>query len=262
MPATPTAKDPTMQSGNPALNHSAFLDAGTGTLSTSDANAMSIEGTINKTTLLLLLVTFTAAGTWMQLDLVNNPGGALPYVIGGLIGGLVFALITIFKSEWAHITAPAYAVFEGLFIGAVSAHYEMKYPGIVMQAAGLTFGTLAAMLMVYRSGLIEVTDKFRTGIVAATGGICLVYLVSIVANLFGTQVPYIHEGGIIGIGFSLFVVGIAALSLLLDFDMIESGVNAGAPKQLEWYGAFGLTVTLVWLYIEFLRLLSKLQSDD
>jgi uncharacterized YccA/Bax inhibitor family protein len=145
-------------------------------------------------------------------------------------------------------------------IGAVSAMYEMQYPGIVLQAAGLTFATMAAMLMAYRSGIIQATEGFKAGVVAATGGICLVYLVSIVMNLFGVQMPYIHESGPIGIAFSLFVVTIAALNLVLDFDLIEQGVNSGAPKQMEWYGAFGLTVTLVWLYIEFLRLLSKLRE--
>jgi uncharacterized YccA/Bax inhibitor family protein len=249
-----------MQSGNPALSHSVFLDAGSGTLSTSHHDAMTVAGTVNKTFFLLFLVVFTAAGTWMQLDLVNNPGGAMPYIIGGAIGGLVLALITVFKPQWAHITAPAYAVVEGLFIGAVSAMYEMQYPGIVLQAAGLTFATMAAMLMAYRSGIIQATEGFKAGVVAATGGICLVYLVSIVMNLFGVQMPYIHESGPIGIAFSLFVVTIAALNLVLDFDLIEQGVNSGAPKQMEWYGAFGLTVTLVWLYIEFLRLLSKLRE--
>lgn len=250
-----------MQSGNPALNQSAFLDAGSGTLSTADHNAMTVAGTVNKTLFLLFLVVFTAAGTWMQLDLVNEPGSVMPYIWGGAIGGLVLALITVFKPTLAHITAPAYAVVEGLFIGAVSALYEMSYPGIVLQAAGLTFATMAAMLVAYRSGLVQATDGFKRGMYAAIGGIFIVYLVSIVANLFGSQVPYIHDSGMIGIGFSLFVVTIAALSLVLDFDMIEQGVNAGAAKQMEWYGAFGLTVTLVWLYIEFLRLLSKLQSD-
>jgi len=250
-----------MQSGNPALNQSVFLDAGSGTVSTSDHNAMTVAGTVNKTLFLLFLVVFTAAGTWLQLDLVNNPGGAMPYIIGGALGGLVLALVTTFKAEWAPVTAPAYAVVEGLFIGAVSALYELQYPGIVIQAAGLTFATMAAMLFAYRSGLVQATDGFKRGMYAALGGIFIVYLVSIVMNLFGSQVPYIHDNGLIGIGFSLFVVAIAALSFVLDFDMIEQGVNAGAPKQMEWYGAFGLTVTLVWLYIEFLRLLSKLQSD-
>lgn len=250
-----------MQSGNPALNQSVFLDAGSGTLSTTDHQAMTVAGTVNKTFFLLLLVVFTAGGTWMQLDLVNNPGGAMPYILTGAIGGLIVALATVFKPQWAHITAPAYAVLEGLFIGAVSALYEMKYPGIVMQAAGLTFATMAAMLVAYRAGVIQATEGFKAGIVAATGGIMLVYLVSIVLNLFGMQMPYIHESGPIGIAFSLFVVTIAALNLVLDFDMIEQGVNSGAPKQMEWYGAFGLTVTLVWLYIEFLRLLSKLRDE-
>lgn len=249
-----------MASGNPTLNESVFLDAGSGQIVTGNGDAMTLAGTVNKTFILLALLVATATGAWFQLDLVNNPGGAMPYILVGAIGGLVLALITMFKATWAPVTAPLYALVEGLFIGAISAMYDAQYPGIVMQAVGLTFATLAAMLMAYRSGLIQPTENFKLGVVAATGGIFLVYLASIVLGLFGINMPMIHESGPIGIAFSLFVVTIAALNLVLDFDFIESGVNANAPKHMEWYGAFGLMVTLVWLYIEFLRLLSKLRE--
>ena len=147
-------------------------------------------------------------------------------------------------------------------IGSISAIYNAQFEGIVLQAVMLTFGTLFALLFAYRSGLIKATENFKLGVAAATGGIALIYLATIVLGLFGIKIPYIHESGLIGIGFSLFVIVIAALNLVLDFDFIESGVEAGAPKYMEWYGAFGLMVTLVWLYIEFLRLLAKLQSRD
>ena len=252
-----------MRSGNPALKDNTFLDLGSGTLVRNDAGAMSINGTVNKTALLLVITLAGALFTWSQFSAamaVGNPGAVMPYVWGGAIGGFVVALVTVFKKEWAMYTAPLYAVLEGLFLGAVSAMFELRFPGIVMQAVGLTFGTMAALLMAYRSGLIKATENFKLGVVAATGGIALVYLASIVLGFFNIQIPMIHESGIVGIGFSLFVVVIAALNLVMDFDFIETGVEQGAPKYMEWYGAFGLMVTLVWLYLEFLRLLSKLQS--
>ncbi|MEM7009483.1 MAG: Bax inhibitor-1/YccA family protein, partial [Thermodesulfobacteriota bacterium] len=182
------------------------------------------------------------------------------WLYGGLIGGLIFAFITIFKKTWAPITAPIYAILEGLAIGGISAIFELQFSGIVFQAVSLTFGTLFAMLVTYRLGLIKVTEKFRMGVVAATGAIFVVYLLSFVLGFFSINVPFIHSGGTIGILFSLFVVVIAALNLVLDFDFIEKGAEHGAPKYMEWYGAFGLIITLVWLYIEFLRLLSKLRQ--
>jgi uncharacterized YccA/Bax inhibitor family protein len=247
-----------MRSGNPALNENVFLDVGTGSLTTGET--MSLNGTVNKTALLLGLVVLTSVFAWTSIDLNANPAGMMPYVWGGGIGGFVLALVTVFKKEWSPITAPLYALVKGLFVGAVSLLFETMYPGIVFQAVCLTFGTLAALLMAYRSGLIKATENFKLGVTAATGGIMIVYLISMAMNMFGKNMPYIHESGIIGIGFSLFVVVIAALNLVLDFDFIETGVEANAPKYMEWYGAFGLTVTLVWLYIEFLRLLSKLRD--
>ena len=249
-----------IRSGNPALKESTFLDLGSGAIVRDDGNVMTLNGTVNKTGMLLLMCVFSAAFAWSQVSTPAGIVGAGPYVWGGAIGGLVLALVTIFKKQWAPVSAPLYAVVEGLFLGAISAMYNHMYEGIVMQAVLLTFGTLFAMLFCYRSGLIKATENFKLGVAAATGGIFLVYLASMVLGFFGIDIPMIHESGLVGIGFSLVVVVVAALNLVLDFDFIETGVEKGAPKYMEWYGAFGLIVTLVWLYIEFLRLLSKLQS--
>ncbi|MGI8561329.1 MAG: Bax inhibitor-1/YccA family protein [Luteimonas sp.] len=253
-----------MRSGNPALKDSTFLDLGSGSVVTSDGNVMTINGTVNKTGLLLVLTMLTAAFAWSQ---ALTPQGELApgfnvYVWGGAIGGFIVALVTVFKKTWAPVTAPLYALVEGFFLGAISAMYNHVYEGIVIQAVMLTFGTLFALLIAYRSGLIKATENFKLGVVAATGGIMLVYLATIVLQMFGINMPMIHDNGIVGIGFSLFVIVIAALNLVLDFDFIETGVEQRAPKYMEWYGAFGLMVTLVWLYIEFLRLLGKLQSRN
>ena len=257
-----------IRSGNPALKESTFLDLGSGTVVSRDAGAMTLNGTVNKTGILLLLSVLTAAFAWTQSVVTGPDGTAMVapgvtiYALGGASGGDSRAMVTVFKKTWSPVTAPLYALVEGFFLGAISAVFELKYPGIVFQAVVLTFGTLGALLAAYRSGLIRATENFKLGVVAATGGIALVYLVSMGLRLFGKDIPLIHESGLVGIGFSLFVVVIAALNLVLDFDFIESGVEAGAPKYMEWYGAFGLMVTLVWLYIEFLRLLAKLQSRD
>jgi uncharacterized YccA/Bax inhibitor family protein len=248
-----------MRSGNPALNDKTFLDIGSGRV-IDDGRAMTLNGTVNKTAILLLLTVLAAAWTWGMVapDGTGVSPVFAPVFIGGLVGSLVFFLVTLFKKEWAGITAPGYAVCEGLMLGGISAFFELRFPGIVMQAVMLTFGTLAALLMAYRSGVIKATENFKLGVVAATGGIALLYLVNLGMHLFGMNgVPFIHDSGAMGIGFSLFVVVIAALNLVLDFDFIESGVNAGAPKYMEWYGAFGLMVTLIWLYLELLRLLAK-----
>ena len=183
-------------------------------------------------------------------------------MIGGLIGGLVFALITVFKAQWSMWTAPLYAICEGLFLGALSGFIETQYPGIVIQAVGLTFGVFLIMLAAYKFKFVEVTKKFKMGLFAATGGVGILYLVSIVLGFFGIQIPFIHEGGLFGIAFSTAVVIIAALNLILDFDMIERGNQEGWPKYMEWYSAFGLMVTLIWLYIEILRLLMKIRGRD
>jgi uncharacterized YccA/Bax inhibitor family protein len=234
--------------------------------------SMTLNGTINKTGILLICTMATAAYTWyqfLQAAQTSDPSEAIsavtPYLFGGMIGGLIFALITIFKKEWSPITAPAYALLEGLVLGGLSAVFELRYPGIAVQAVGLTFGVLFAMLFLYRSGLIKVTDKLRLGIFAATGGIALFYLLEMVLSMFHINFNgpnSVNGNGIIGIGFSLIVVGVAALNLVLDFDFIEKGVQYGAPKYMEWYGAFGIMVTLIWLYLEMLRLLSKFRSRN
>jgi uncharacterized YccA/Bax inhibitor family protein len=211
---------------------------------------------------MLILVLVGAMYSWAQFSGPDSAPAMMPLVLGGAIGGLVLALVTAFKKTWAPFTAPLYAVVEGVFIGALSAIFEARYPGIVIQAVGLTFGTMAAMLLAYRSGLIRATEKFKLGVVAATGGILLLYLAQFVMGFFGHSMGFISGNGFMAIGFSAFVVVIAALNLVLDFDLIESGAQSGAPKYMEWYGAFALTVTLVWLYLEILRLLSKLQSRN
>ncbi len=255
-----------MRSGNPALSEKTFLDLGSGSVVRSDSGAMSLNGTVNKTALLLVLTLVGALFSWSQFSAAmaaGNPGAIMPYVWGGAIGGFIVAMVTIFKKTWSPFTAPAYAVLEGLFLGAISAMFELRFPGIVTQAVLATFGTLAALLMAYRSGLIKATENFKLGVVAATGGIALMYLAQIGMNLFGFQgMSFINGSSALGIGFSVVVVIVAALNLVLDFDFIEQGVQRGAPKYMEWYAAFGLLVTLVWLYLEMLRLLSKLQSRN
>ena len=255
-----------MRSGNPALKDNTFLDLGSGTLVTGDTGAMTLNGTVNKTALLLVITLAGAMFSWAQAATAlaaGDTGMLMPYALGGAIGGFVVALVTIFKKEWSPVTAPLYALVEGFFLGAISALYSHLYEGIVFQAVGLTFGTLAALLLAYRSGLIKATENFKLGVVAATGGIALLYLINIGMRAFGFGgMGFIHDSGLIGIAFSGFVVVIAALNLVLDFDFIENGVEQGAPKYMEWYAAFGLLVTLVWLYLEILRLLSKLQSRD
>jgi len=192
----------------------------------------------------------------------RSPETVMPSLLIGGIGGFIFAMITIFKKTWAPVTAPVYALLEGLVLGSISAMLELRYPGIAIQAVSITFGTLIVLLLAYRSGLIPVTEKFKLGVVAATGGIALFYLLTMVLGFFGVHFTSVYGSGPIGIGFSVFVVIIAALNLVLDFDMIETGVRVGAPKYMEWYAAFGLMVTLIWLYFEILRLLSKIRDRN
>ena len=204
----------------------------------------------------------TAWWTWRQFLHSRNIADVAPWMLIGFLGGFAFAMVTVFKKEWSPVTAPIYALLEGLALGGLSAVLDLRYPGIAIQAVGLTFGTLFVLLLAYRSGLIQVTQKFRMGIVAATGGIMVFYLLQMLMGFFGFQFTSINGSGPIGIGFSLIVVAVAALNLVLDFDFIEQGVQYGAPKYMEWYGAFGIIVTLVWLYLEILRLLSKLRSRN
>ncbi len=253
-----------MRTGNPALNDKTFENFGVyqqerDRTAQSSSGTMTISGTAHKTLFLLVLAMGAACFTWSRTfqGLEADPTSALPWAIGGAIVGFIAAIIICFKHTWAPALAPVYALAEGLFLGGVSASLEAQYPGIVIQAVGGTFGTLFGLLMAYQSGLIKATENFKLGIVAATGGICLVYVISMIGGFFNPDIP---DSGLIGIGFSLFVVVIAALNLVLDFDFIEQAAERGAPKYLEWYGAFALMVTLVWLYLEILRLLSKLRD--
>ena len=242
------------KSGNPALK--VFEN----TVTLPGSATMTETGTLNKFFLLFLLVIASASLTWKAFyDGVN----VMPYVLGTAILGLITAIVVISKKEWAAYLTPVYALFEGVVLGGISATYNNFYtkaPGIVTQAVLLTFGVVIAMYVLYRFRIIKVTDKFRSIIFTATAGIAIFYVLSIVLGLFHIHIGFINDSSIIGIGFSLFVVAIASMNLLLDFDMIEKGVAAGAPKYMEWYGAFGLLVTIVWLYLEILRLLSKLAN--
>ncbi|MGC2109642.1 MAG: Bax inhibitor-1/YccA family protein [Candidatus Korobacteraceae bacterium] len=252
-----------MRTSNPALSGDTFR---TGEVAYGES--MTVSGTVNKTGLLLILCVVSAAWTWNRFfgAAAVSPEDAmasvaLPVMVGG-IGGFIVAMVTIFKKQWAGITAPIYALLEGLILGGVSALLEQRFHGIAIQAVALTFGTLIAMLVAYRTGLIKVTDKLRLGIVAATGGIAVFYFLQFILGFFGVRFTTINGSGPIGIGFSLIVVVVAALNLVLDFDLIENGARSGAPKYMEWYGAFALMITLIWLYFEILRLLSKFRSRN
>ncbi len=262
-------QEQTVRSNNPMLKSQTFQKT------LADGERMTLDGTVSKTALLLVLAIITAAWTWYRFSTAfataqlgveagaQSPaliamGAVTPYMIGGLVVGFVLALVSAFKPRWSGITAPLYALAEGFALGGFSAFMNVRYGGIVLQAVLLTAGVMAVMLVAYRSGLIRVTDKFRLGVVAATGAIFLLYLVDMGLHAFtSVDIPFIQGSGMMGIGFSLLVVGLAALNLVLDFDMIEQGVARGAPKFMEWYGAFALMVTLVWLYLEILRLLAK-----
>ena len=246
-----------MRTANPALNEITFTRL---ERTYADSDVMSIQGTVNKIGMLLVLTIATATWTWTLAG--GESQAVYPLLAFGGIGGLIVAIVTVFKQTWSPVTAPIYCLLKGLVLGGISAIFEAMYPGIVFQAVCLTFGTLACMLIAYRTGLIKATENFKLGVAAATGGIFLVYLVTFLLGLFGIgELGFIHGSGLIGIGFSLFVVVIAALNLVLDFDFIENGAARGAPKYMEWYAAFGLMVTLIWLYIEILRLLAKLAAN-
>lgn len=242
-----------MRSSNPVFNSNTFSRP----IGVGYGEAMTVNGTIHRTGILLLLALVAALFTWNQVSQGEAVGG---YVMIGALGGFVMALVTSFKAQWSAVTAPIYAVLEGLFLGGVSAMINLAYPGIAIQAVALTFGTCFCMLLAYRSGLIRATEKFKIGVFAATGAIALFYFVMMILGFFHVQIPLIFGSSPIGIAFSVVVVIIAALNLVLDFDFIEQGSMRGAPKYMEWYGAFGLMVTLVWLYLEILRLLAKLRD--
>ncbi len=244
-----------MRSGNPVLSDSTFTDVQRGY-----SQPMTLSGVINRSVLLLLLVAGTSAGVWTYAN--SHPSAIYPLLMTGALGGFVVGMATSFKRDWAPFTAPVYAILQGLFIGGFSLIMEQRFPGLVLQAVMLTFGVMFALLAAYQSRIIRPSQTFKSVIVGATFGIMVVYLVSMVLQLFfHTGISMINDSGPIGILFSLVVVGIAALNLVLDFDFIENGVASGAPKWMEWYAAFGLTVTLVWLYIEVLRLLAKMRRN-
>lgn len=243
-----------MPSSNPALNARTFeqfmvaREVG--------SNTMTLEGTAAKTGLLALFVGISALFTFVLLQ-AGFVHLLYPLMIVGFIGGFVLALITIFKKNWSPVTAPLYALFEGLALGVISLFFEAYMPGIVFQAVLLTFSVLGAMLLCYYTGLIKPTENLKLGLFAAMGGIFLFYMIAMVMQIFGQRPPLIYDSGPFGIIFSLFVIGVAALTLVIDFDFIERGVEVRAPKYMEWYAAFGLMVTLIWLYLEILRLLAK-----
>jgi uncharacterized YccA/Bax inhibitor family protein len=247
------------KSGNPVLGEKAF---GSITMSGDSSQRMTMQGTMNKTGLLMLLVLAGAYYTWTAFAKGQN---VQMFMFGGAIGGFVVALITVFKKEWSAYTAPAYALLQGLFLGAISAYYNMAFaenmPNIITNAVGLTVSIGIGMFLLYHFRVIKVTEKFRSIIFMATAGIAIFYLVVIVSRLFGANMPFMHDSSPLGIGISLFIIGIASLNLLLDFDMIEQGAAQGAPKYMEWFGGFALLVTLVWLYLEILRLLSRFASS-
>jgi uncharacterized YccA/Bax inhibitor family protein len=266
-----------MRTGNPALNNQVFQIE-----DRTASTTMTLEGVATKTMVLLAVVVVVSAVVWWQVwpmlekagsetvqiegftrSLSNVPGAVYGYLFIGAISGLIVAIVTCFTPRWSPITAPIYAACEGVFLGAFSAMFEFMYPGIVIQAVVATFGTLATLLVAYRLRLVRATENFKLGVIAATGGIVLLYLASFIMGLFGAPMlgmTLFKSTGLIGIGFSVFVVIIAALNLVLDFDFIENGCAYGAPKYMEWYAGFGLLVTLIWLYIEIVRLLAKLQS--
>ena len=237
-----------LRSGNPVLSKKTFSN----TISINEK--MTIEGTVNKTAISLLILVGTG---YLTFDTLNPI-----LLIGCGIGGFIFALVTIFKKEWAPITVPVYAALQGAMLGGISYMYNYLYDGIVTNAILLTVGILVSLLIAYRSGYIKATENFKLGIFAATGGIAIVYLVNFIMGFFGSGIGVmnINNASPLSIGFSIVVVIIAALNLVLDFDFIKEGAEKGAPKYMEWYGAFGLLVTLIWLYLEILRLLAKLNS--
>ena len=241
------------QSSNPVMTEDAFRkEANTSILAAG--NTMTVQSAVSKTFILFgLLLATSVIGFMMPSKL---------FMIGGAIAGLVMVLIASFKPTTAPITAPFYALFEGLFLGSISAVYASAFNGILLHAVSLTFGVLFMMLFIYKAGIIKVTEKFRSGVIMATGAIFLVYLLNFILSFFGINIPYLHQGGGIGILISLAIIGVASLNLLLDFDMFEKGEQARAPKYMEWFAGMGLLITLVWLYLEILRLLSRLQSND
>lgn len=248
---------PVRRTGNPGLNERTFTSQprlGIG------IEGMTLKGTIDRSFLMLIVLMVAALWPWSQMASGDVQAVTSTMMIG-LIGGFILALIISFKATLAPYLALPYAALEGLAVGGISAVLEQRYPGIAIQAVGLTFGVLAVLLFAYRMRWIRATAQFRAMVIGATGGIALLYLATMILGFFHVAVPVLYAATPLGIGISLVIVGVAALNLVLDFDLIERGVAGGAPKYMEWYAAFGLMVTLVWLYIEILRLLSKVRRD-
>ena len=246
-----------VRSGNPGLNDKTFSNLPRPAVGEA---RMTLSGTINKSFLMLIVLLAAALYPWSQYLSTGDAATVSTSILVGAIGGLVLALIISFKATLAPYLSLPYAALEGLAIGGISALLERRYPGIAIQAVGLTFGVFAVLLVAFRAGLIRVTQRFRAIVVGATGAIALVYIISMVLGFFHVNVPVLNDATPLGIIVSLVIVGVAALNLVLDFDLIQSGVAGGAPRYMEWYSAFGLLVTLVWLYLEILRLLSKVRS--
>ena len=250
-----------MRTANPALNPSTF-DTFDG-YAIERSHTMTLNGTATKTGMLLILLAASAGYSWMELRGAGGMQAVMPKFLGGLAVSLIAGIALWFKRDWAPILAPVYAVAEGLVLGVISAAYDQRFQGIVFQAICLTFGTLFSLLTAYRTGLIKPTENFKLGVFAATGAIAILYLVNMIMHMCGIGgVPFLHGSSPLAIGINAVIVIVAALNLVLDFDFIEQGVAHGAPKYMEWYAGYGLLVTLVWLYIEILRLLSKIKSRD
>ncbi|WP_348026156.1 Bax inhibitor-1/YccA family protein [Aciduricibacillus chroicocephali] len=240
-----------MRSGNPTLSSETFSDFG----QKPSSRIMTVGGAVNKSFIMLILLSVAAFFTW---NAYNEGTEVIGFVGIAAVIGFVVALVTTFVKKVSPVTAPIYAILEGVVIGGISAYYESAYQGITQQAVLLTLGIFAGMLFIYKSRIIRVTNKFRNGVIAATLGIAIVYLLSFVLSFFGIQIPYLHEASPLGIAISIGIVIVASLNLMLDFDYIECGAQGGAPKYMEWYSAFALMVTLVWLYLEIIRLLAKI----
>ena len=240
---------------NPVLGRGGFED----TLAAAEGATMTLGGTVLKT---LFLLGIAAAGmiyVWAGMPGIGMSETVVyPLLTGSFVFGVAILIGTSMRPEIASITGPLYAAVQGLVLGVVTWHYNKQFPGLPMQAALLTVATLLVMLVAFRTGTIRATERFTTTVVSCTAAIFVFYIIAFVLSFFGVRIPFLHEGGVIGIGFSLFVVGLAALNLILDFDTIERGIGK-APAELEWFAAFGLVVTLIWLYFEILRLLGKLR---
>lgn len=247
------------KSGNPIFKEDTFKRI---SFDQQDQEVMTLQGTVNKTGILLLFVAIGAIYSWNYASSIETWDQLKMYAIGCSIAAFICAIALTFKKEWAMYLAPAYSILQGVSLGIISCLMNYIFPGIALQALTITLAIFAVMFFAYKFRILQATPMFTKVIVISTIGIAAVYMISMIASMFGTTIPYLHDNSPIGIGISLFIVAIASLNFILDFHYIEENVKNGAPKNMEWYGAFGLIVTLVWLYIEILRLLSKLRSND